>query len=80
MEELNGLIATDQTGRFPIKSQRGYEYIMILYNYDSNGILSTGAKGQTGPTLLTAYEILYNRLVAAGIKPVLPGSVASSKI
>ena len=29
-EYLTGTIATDQTGRFPITSQRGNAYIMIM--------------------------------------------------
>ena len=45
IEELNGMISTDQTGRFPTISQRGNKYIMVLYNYDSNAILATGTKG-----------------------------------
>jgi hypothetical protein len=38
MEDLNGMISTDQTGRFPIKSSKGKSYIMVMYNYDSNVI------------------------------------------
>ena len=65
------MIATDQTGRFPTISQRGNKYIMVLYNYDSNAILATGTKGRKGTELIESYEILYKRLVSAGIKPVL---------
>ena len=71
IEELNGMISTDQTGRFPTISQRGNKYIMVLYNYDSNAILATGTKGRKGTELIESYEILYKRLVSAGIKPVL---------
>jgi hypothetical protein len=31
---------TDQTGRFPITSSRGSKYIMVVYDYDSNAILT----------------------------------------
>jgi hypothetical protein len=31
MEELNGMISTDQTGRFPVKSIKGKSYLMVLY-------------------------------------------------
>jgi hypothetical protein len=31
MEELNGMISTDETGRFPIKSMKGKSYIMVMY-------------------------------------------------
>ena len=44
---------------------------MVLYNYDSNTILATGAKGRKGPKLLELYKMLYKQLEAAGIKPVL---------
>jgi hypothetical protein len=46
MEELNGMISTNQTGRFPVKSSKGKSYIMVLYNYDSNGILATTMKSR----------------------------------
>jgi hypothetical protein len=29
---------SDQTGKFPVQSSRGYNYVMILYDYDSNVI------------------------------------------
>ena len=30
---------TDLTGRFPYRSSRGNEYILVLYHYDGNAIL-----------------------------------------
>ena len=36
-----GRVYTDQTGKFPYVSSRGYKYIMVLYTYDFNAILST---------------------------------------
>lgn len=56
IEELNGMIATNQTIRFPIILQLGNKYIMVLYNYDSNTILATGEKGQHCSELVGAYE------------------------
>ena len=35
---------SDQTGKFPVQSSRGYNYVMILYDYDSNVILSKPLK------------------------------------
>lgn len=35
-EELNGMIETDQNGRFSITSQRRMKCIMCLYNYNAN--------------------------------------------
>ena len=36
LSEFNRMIATDQTGIFPIVSERGNKYIMVLYNYNLN--------------------------------------------
>jgi hypothetical protein len=71
MEELNGIISTDQTGRFPVKSSNGKSYIMVLYNYDSNGILATTMKSRKAPDLVAAYNELHQQLLDGGIKPVL---------
>ena len=35
---------SDQTGKFPVQSLRGYNYMVILYDYDSNIILSKPLK------------------------------------
>jgi hypothetical protein len=72
MEELNGMISTDQTGRrFPVKSSKGKLYIMVLYNYDSNGILATTMKSRKAPDLVAAYNIFHQQLLDGGIKPIL---------
>lgn len=65
------MIATDQTGIFLIVSQQGNQYIMVLYNYDSNAILATGVKGRTEQELVDRYNILYERLIKAGVKLVI---------
>ena len=35
-----GKFYTDQTGQFPVVSAQGNQYVMILYNVDSNAILT----------------------------------------
>ena len=45
---------SDQTGKFPVQSSRGYNYIMILYDYDSNIILSKPLKTLQASELTTA--------------------------
>jgi len=37
---------TDQTGRFPQKSSRGNQYIMVLIEIDSNAILVEAMKNR----------------------------------
>ena len=37
-------VYTDQTGRFPVRSSAGNQYILVLYDYDSNAILAEAHK------------------------------------
>ena len=39
-DEFQKKMYTDQTGRFPTKSSRGYTYIMVLVELDSDTILA----------------------------------------
>ena len=71
ISDLKGMIATDQTGMFPIISQRGNKYIMILYSYDSNVILAEAIKDRTSNELVKGYDILYERLIKSGVQPIL---------
>jgi len=38
-DDFADLIYTDQTGRFPIRSSKGNQYIMLLAEIDSDSIL-----------------------------------------
>ena len=55
-EELKGVIATYQTGRFPITYRLGNSYIMVLYDFDSNAILATGIKYRTKEHLIEVFK------------------------
>ena len=55
-EELKGVIATDQTGRFPITSRQGNAYIMVLYDFDYNSILATGIKSSNNEHLIEGFK------------------------
>jgi hypothetical protein len=66
-----GQIYTDQTGRFPVVSSKGNNYIMIVYDYDSNAILAQPIKDRTSPELLKAFQVMEQELVARGLKPKL---------
>jgi len=46
MLEPTGQIYTDQTGKFVAPSSTGNNYILILYDYDSNAILAVPFKNQ----------------------------------
>jgi hypothetical protein len=44
---------------------------MVLYNYDSNGILATTMKSRKAPDLVAVYNESHHQLLDGGIKPVL---------
>ena len=69
MDLPTGRVYTDQTGAFPIVSSRGVKAVMVLYDYDSNAILTEGITSRGQSELLRAYKVLHERLVAAGHKP-----------
>ena len=57
---------TDQTGRFPYRSSRGNKYIMVMYDYNSNAILTTPLRNRQAKTLTDAWELLHQRLTQHG--------------
>ncbi len=61
----------DSTGRFPHKSSRGNEYIMIVYDYDSNAILAEPLKNRTAGEMKRAWTALHLRLQRNNIPPKL---------
>jgi hypothetical protein len=69
--EPNGQVYSDQTGRFVIPSSSGNNYIMVLYDYDSNSIFAQPSKNRTAACILDAYKILHKHLTQAGLKPRL---------
>ena len=68
-DDGNAYIYSDQTGRFPKKSSRGNQYIMVLAHPDSNAILQEPMKNRTSGEMIRAYQKLINRLKMAGITP-----------
>ena len=67
--ECSRKIYTDQTGRFPITSSRGYKYIMIAYDYDSNNILAEPIKSRTSLHIKNAYQTMRKLLCSRGLTP-----------
>ena len=60
---ISGVIASNQTGRFPVTSNRGHAYVVIFYIYDANYIQSVPIKNRSKEELLRAYHETCNRLV-----------------
>ena len=60
---------TDLTGRFPQRSSRGNEYVLIGYHYDGNSIMCKAIKDRTAASLATAWEHMHNTYNSAGDAP-----------
>ena len=67
--EANGKAFHDLTGRFPHKSSRGNEYLLIHYDYDSNGILAEPLKSRQSAEIRRGWQVLYNQLAKRGNAP-----------
>ena len=50
---------TDLTGRFPYRSSRGSEYILVGYNYDGNYILAEVIKNREAKSITNAWTIMH---------------------
>ena len=60
---------TDQTGKFTVTSFCGYQYIMVLFEIDSNNILVEPMKSRSTGNMILAYQTLVDRLKEKGIHP-----------
>ena len=65
----SGLAYIDLTGRFPYRSARGNEYIMVGYHYDANAILATALKNRQAATITEAWTTLNKQFQSAGCTP-----------
>jgi hypothetical protein len=69
--EINGNLFTDQTGRFPITSNRGHAYVVVFYIFNANAIQLIPIKNWSKEQLLCAYRKIYDWLTHHGFKPLL---------
>ena len=60
---------SDQTGRFPVRSSRGNQYIFIMYNYDTNTIHSTAIKDRNSHNIVVAWGEIFKLLKFTGHAP-----------
>jgi hypothetical protein len=66
-----GQVYSDQTGKFVVASSRGNNYLLVLYNYDTNSIFAPPFKNRTAKYILAAYQAVHQRLCNAGHTPKL---------
>ena len=64
-----GKAYTDLTGRFPYKSSRGNEYILVGYHHDDNTLLATAIKNREAVTITAAWSLLNEKFKLAGATP-----------
>eukprot|EP00804_Cyclotella_cryptica_P012986 CCRYP_002317-RA/>CCRYP_002317-RA protein AED:0.32 eAED:0.30 QI:0/0/0/1/1/1/3/0/854 len=62
MVEVEGQLFTNQTGRFPITSNRRHSYVMIFYAVDPNYIKSYPIKSRHCSEIIKAYTKVYHFL------------------
>jgi hypothetical protein len=66
-----GQIKTYLTGRFPTTSLSGNMYILILYDYDSNSVLSAPMKNRGYKKMVCAFDLRIQSLIIHGLQPSL---------
>ena len=60
--EPSGLLATDLTSFFPTISIRGYNYIIVCYIYDTNGIIVRPMKNRSVAEHIRVYNEIFGYL------------------
>jgi len=66
---FDNTIFTDQTGKFNVRSIRGYNYMLITYCYDANGVLVRPLQSKKGSELANTIEEIHGYLTDRGYKP-----------
>ena len=67
--DVRETIFSDQTGKYPVQSQRGNKYIMVMVEIDSNAILVEPMKSRNDSKMIRAYDVLVRWLKNAGVQP-----------
>ena len=62
---------SDLTGRFPIQSNRGANYILVVYEYDSNAIIVCPLRNRTASEITCVFQSVIQYLHARGLRPRL---------
>ena len=70
-DKINGVMYSDLTGRFPVESYWGMQYIFISYIYDENVILMRPMKNSTDACMVSVFMGIYDYLKEKKFKPKL---------
>ena len=66
-----GRTYSDLTGRFPVQSNRGANYILVVHDYDSNAILVRPLCNRTATEIKRVFQSVVHYLNAWGLRPRL---------
>ena len=66
--EPSDLLATDLTGHFPTISSRGYNYIIVCYIFDTNGIIVRPMKNRSVAEHIRVYNKNFGYLEKRGLR------------
>jgi hypothetical protein len=58
LSECEGKSYSDLTGRFPVQSELGNLYVLVLYAYDANAILVEPLKNWSNAEQVRAYKAI----------------------
>jgi hypothetical protein len=66
-----GTMYTDLTGRFPVMSFKGNQYLFVAYLYDRNAIIIRPMKSRKDEDMVTAFQEIIEYLDSRNAKPTL---------
>jgi len=70
-DTTKGTIYSDLTGRFPLQSYAGMQYIFIAYIYDQNYIIIRPMKNRSEASMVEVFQDVYRMLQQRGTNPSL---------
>ena len=70
-DNINGVMHSDITGRLPVESCWGVQYIFIAYIYDEHVILMQPMKNRTDACMVSVFKDIYEYLKEGNCKPKL---------
>ena len=70
-DDADRKLYTDQTGRFPVTSFKGNQYIMVIFETTTNNILVEPMRNRVSGEMVRAYQVLMDRLREKSIKPTM---------
>jgi hypothetical protein len=69
--KVKGLVSYDLPGRFPFTSNKGNNYIFVMYDFDTNSIIGKPIKSQDADQLVFGYQHCYDELREGNVIPIL---------